>query len=281
MSNSVVKYFPQPWFVLLGLETTDTATRGSLIKQYNDDYRAVVQNMSNNGELEEFFKKFPAPEWYGKNAEVTVGIHKFRIYRWSDNYYLKNKDRLDGAPIFPFYGHKNDIRATVTKSCLSQWYKSDFVVDGIKYCCMEQYMMAQKALLFGDSVNYFKIMGTDIPRDMKRLGRQVKGFDSDIWDSVSMDIVRTGNYHKFTQNEKLMEFLLNTGNTVLVEASPYDHVWGAGIDDTNPDIYMPSKWKGRNLLGFCLMQVRDNIRAVYANYSDVDLDKTYGLVNKA
>ncbi len=278
MSDSKKVWFPQPWFVLNGLESLDMVSKAGNVKQYNEDYKAVVQNMSNTGEINEYFTKFPAPEWYTQAKDLMLGLHKFRYYKWSDNKYIKDKDELMGRPVLAFFSKGNDIRDKVTKDCLSQWYRCEFIVDGIKYNCMEQYMMAQKALLFGDMYYYFKIMSSENPRDMKNFGRQARGFEVNVWDAVKMDIVRTGNYHKFSQNPKLRDFLLGTGDMVIVEASPWDKVWGAGIDTKDKRVNFIDQWPGRNLLGFCLMQVRDNIRAVYANYDEVDLSKSCGLV---
>ena len=73
-------------------------------------------------------------------------------------------------------------------------------------------------------------------------------------------MILNGNYAKFTQNEALRQFLLSTGDSVLVEASPYDTIWGIGIDPENPNVQDPRQWRGQNLLGFALMEVRDEIR---------------------
>ena len=76
-------------------------------------------------------------------------------------------------------------------------------------------------------------------------------------------IIRTGNYEKFTQNLDLMNYLVKTDDAVLIEASPYDTVWGIGMRNTDPDFHDFRKWRGENLLGFSLMHVRDEIRARY------------------
>lgn len=92
---------------------------------------------------------------------------------------------------------------------------------------------------------------------MKKLGRKVRNYDDVTWKEKRFDVVVKGNIAKFSQNEKLQNFLLSTGDKILVEASPKDTVWGIGLDESSPEAIQPSKWKGDNLLGFALMEVRD------------------------
>ncbi|MDO5337285.1 MAG: NADAR family protein [Eubacteriales bacterium] len=154
-----------------------------------------------------------------------------------------------------FWGHTAKP-GEIGKACLSQWYGCEFEVDGVKYHTTEQYMMAQKALLFNDQDNYEKIMSADNPRDYKALGRKICNFKEDIWNRHKYEIVLKGNLAKFSQNSELKEFLLGTGESVLAEASPYDRIWGIGLAMDNSDIQNPDHWKGENLLGFALMETR-------------------------
>lgn len=148
----------------------------------------------------------------------------------------------------------------VTKACLSQWYPSIFTVNGNVYKTAEQYMMAQKALLFHDRAIYEEIMVAKHPRQCKALGQKVQHFSQKVWDENKFRIVVDGNMAKFSQNPALKEFLLLTGERVLVEASPYDKIWGIGMTEDNEKVNNPSEWKGLNLLGFALMEVRDRLR---------------------
>lgn len=145
----------------------------------------------------------------------------------------------------------------VTKACLSQWYPCHFEVDGISYCCTEQYMMAQKALLFGDQTVYEKIMASSQPKEIKALGREITGFEQAKWDDQKYPIVLKGNIAKFSQNQSLKDFLLETGDAVLAEASPYDGIWGIRLPMDHPLAKDPASWQGENLLGFVLMEARD------------------------
>lgn len=159
-----------------------------------------------------------------------------------------------------FWGHNPARDGSITKNCLSQWYSCRFSVDGVIYNTAEQYMMAQKALLFGDSEIYQEIMNASHPKQFKDLGRKISGFDDDIWNQQKCDIVVKGNTAKFSQNQELKAFLLNTKNRILVEASPYDKIWGIGLSADDILCENPLCWKGENLLGFCLMEVRDLLR---------------------
>ena len=154
-----------------------------------------------------------------------------------------------------FYGHR--VTKVVTETCLSQWYPCQFEADGVTYTSAEQYMMAEKARLFGDEEIRAEILNTSDPRKCKALGRKVRNFDKAVWNKEKEHIVRKGNTKKFLQNSALRSFLLSTGDKVLVEASPTDRVWGIGLGKNNPDALDPQKWRGQNLLGFALMNVRD------------------------
>ena len=172
---------------------------------------------------------------------------------WNKRYLLELGENR--PEMLLFYGHR--VTKAVTETCLSQWYPCQFEVEGLTYTSAEQYMMAEKAKLFGDEEIRAEILNTDDPRMCKALGRKVKNFDKAVWDKEKEHIVRKGNTKKFLQNSALRNFLLSTGDKVLVEASPTDRVWGIGMGKNNPDALDPQKWRGQNLLGFALMNVRD------------------------
>lgn len=159
-----------------------------------------------------------------------------------------------------FWGHQPSKDGSISKSCFSQWWKSDFLENMDLYCCTEQYMMAGKAKLFNDEEVFEEIMKCKDPKKIKSLGRKVKNFDEEKWNKAKIDIVFKGNYLKFMQNKNLKEFLLSTGNRIIVEASPYDAVWGIKMSENDEFVNNPLKWKGKNLLGFILMEVRDEIK---------------------
>lgn len=141
----------------------------------------------------------------------------------------------------------------------SQWASCKFEVAGKEYDSTEQYMMAQKALYFKDIEAYERIMSTSNPRDQKAIGREIKGFDIPQWQMVCEDIVYTANVAKFTQNEELRQTLIESGDRIIVEASPYDKIWGIGLAEGDPRCENSNLWEGKNLLGIALMRVRETI----------------------
>lgn len=159
-----------------------------------------------------------------------------------------------------FWGHTNSSGSSTGKFCLSQWFESPFRVAGVEYLTAEHWMMAQKALLFDDSEAYQKILMARTPGEAKHLGRHVSNYDQTVWDQRKYEIVKEGSLHKFSQNPVHLEFLLGTAQRVLVEASPLDSVWGVGLAQEDPRIEDVATWPGQNLLGFALMEARDNLQ---------------------
>ena len=145
------------------------------------------------------------------------------------------------------------------KSPFSQWFACSFTSDGVTFNCAEQFMMHGKAVLFGDADAATKILAAAHPRQHKALGRKVKGFDDAVWKRERLNIVKAGSRAKFTQNPELLAQLLATKGTVLVEASPYDRIWGIGLAATDPRALDRSTWRGQNLLGQILTELRDEL----------------------
>lgn len=168
------------------------------------------------------------------------------------------KDNHPGNFVF-FWGDKNN-KKHINKTCLSQWYSSKFIYNGDEFKTAEHWMMYHKAKLFNNNNLLNKILKCDNPSDVKKFGREVKGFDSNIWDDNKVNIVINGNIEKFNQNYELKEYLLSTGEKVLVEASPYDKIWGIGLKENDIKALNPLLWDGENLLGFSLMEVRKIIK---------------------
>ncbi len=160
-----------------------------------------------------------------------------------------------------FWGHRPPTASGVGKGCLSQWWPAPFTVDGVVYPTAEHFMMAGKALLFGDSEAAERVVQASHPGAAKALGRQVRGFDEHLWAEQRFGIVVTGNMAKFSQHPQLGQFLLATGDRVLVEASPHDRVWGIGLAAEDERAASPRTWQGLNLLGFALMEVRHRLQA--------------------
>jgi len=140
----------------------------------------------------------------------------------------------------------------------SQWFYIDIDIDGVTYNCAEQYMMAMKAKLFNDTASLQKIMSSDNPMDQKAYGRAVKNFDPAVWNHLAKGFVYKANLAKFSG--VLKQYLLDTEDREIVEASPTDKIWGIGLGMNNLDILDKSKWQGTNWLGECIMDVRKTLK---------------------
>lgn len=160
-----------------------------------------------------------------------------------------------------FWGHQSSKDGKIGSSCLSQWWPSPFKVDGTLYPTAEHWLMAHKARLFRDDETASRILMAQSPKDVKRLGREVRGFDATAWDDKKLPIVQEGSFHKFRQNADFLDYLLSTGDLILVEASPVDRVWGIGLAANDAKASNPALWKGENLLGFALMHARQQLNA--------------------
>lgn len=168
-----------------------------------------------------------------------------------------------GEEYYFFYG---------SNSPFSQWYRSDFSIDGIHFSCAEQYMMYKKALLFDDDATANAIINSGYnPRQNKEQGRLIRGFNSDKWDKKKESIVRTGNYYKFLQNQEILTSLLETAPKILVEASPSDTVWGIGLSLDDPNRFHEYLWRGSNLLGYTLTSLRDELATMQVDKDSENL----------
>ncbi|MCO7188436.1 NADAR family protein [Pseudoalteromonas sp. XMcav2-N-2] len=157
-----------------------------------------------------------------------------------------------------FWGHQKP-KSGVSKSCFSQWYPARFEQHGLVFKTAEHYMMYHKAMLFENADIASRILHCDHPSEVKKLGREVSGFDEATWNAKRFNIVISANLLKFGQNPELKTFLLSTNKSVLVEASPVDKIWGIGLAEDHEFASVPQKWQGLNLLGYALMVVRDQL----------------------
>jgi ribA/ribD-fused uncharacterized protein len=158
-----------------------------------------------------------------------------------------------------FWGHRPQRDGSIGTGCLSQWWPSAFTVDGVPFATAEHYMMWRKALLFGDEEAARRIVVASHPRQAKMLGRRIHGFDEQMWVAERRGIVLEATLAKFGQRPELRDFLVGTGERILVEASPTDRIWGIGLAATDGRTADPAQWQGLNLLGFALMQAREKL----------------------
>lgn len=155
---------------------------------------------------------------------------------------------------------RNDIitfwKVNDTYGCFSNWYPAK--VD--EFPTSEHAMMYNKAILFDDMDTALKIAKAKTPAEAKALGRSIKNFNEDTWNKYKEKIVTNILLKKFMQNPNLGSILLSTGDKILIEASPLDTIWGIGLTEDSKCITRPLFWNGQNILGFCLMEVRNRLR---------------------
>lgn len=160
----------------------------------------------------------------------------------------------------------------------SQWHPSKFTFNNMTFNRAEQFMMFGKAVFFDDYETAKAVMKSDNPKEQKALGRKTNNFNIDKWANVAKDIVYVGNYSKFTQDEDLKSVLMATIGTTLVEASPYDKIWGIGLAEDNPLALNRSTWQGKNWLGETITKVREDL--ISGNENSTAFELCSNLVNK-
>ncbi len=186
-------------------------------------------------------------------AEDGYNITNFRR-NFANNVFREKLQRV--APEeYVFFWHENE-----SNGYLSNWYHRTFTVDGVEYAHVEQYIMAQKAKLFGDTASFEQIIQCDSPSQCKAFGRGVVGFNSEKWDAEKYRILKEGVYAKFSQNPDLAWKLSQTEEMVIAEASPSDAIYGIGHYADDAAMTSPENWRGQNLLGKALMEVRDVLK---------------------
>ena len=142
---------------------------------------------------------------------------------------------------------------------LSNWYEAEFIVDYVKFLSMEQYMMYKKAMTFQDQMIAKEILQTKDVAKIKQLGRQVTNYNDHIWNGIRQIVVYEGLIAKFSQNEELKKQLKETKTAILAECAVKDRIWGIGLSMKDSKRLDITQWKGQNLLGYALMEVRKRL----------------------
>lgn len=268
-----------PWLAYPEIERYSIGWRMGGGEDYMGKWDRWYQKLPDK-KSEEYRRLFPEPPTWKGFWNDTDECDCYQHGDFCIEYWQK-----DGKPKYSLEQLQQDYRAgkklkycmfwktqpasekTLSRGCLSQWYQSHFFSVVNHYCCMEQFMMYHKAQLFGDEEMMQQILASKDPKKIKALGQKVRNFDETAWSEAKYAIVLNGNYKKFSQNPRLKNFLLQTGDKILVEASPYDGVWGIKMSESDENVQNPLNWRGQNLLGFALMEVRDVLREVCANES--------------
>ena len=150
-------------------------------------------------------------------------------------------------------------------SFLSNWVPKGLSIpyDGYQFSTSEQLFMYLKAKFFKDEEMARRIVDYGYePRDAKDLGRQVRNYKEEEWSKVRRDMMYKAILAKFKNNPSLKNQLLSTGNKILVEGTPFDSIWGVKIKWSDDRILDEKNWKGQNLLGKVLMDVRETLKKI-------------------
>ena len=140
---------------------------------------------------------------------------------------------------------------------LSNMAEYPIEVDGVKFPTVEHYFQAMKAKMFADEEIYEKILKAKTPKAAKALGKKVQNLVTEKWDAEKDMIMEKALRAKFVQHPELRKQLLETGGKIIGEANPRDHYWGIGSGVESDKSKHPSKWRGQNRLGKCLMKLRE------------------------
>ncbi len=266
---------PPVWMMYPNISQYSIGWRMGYGESYKWDLADWKESLTEE-EQKKYHEMFPNPIfWREYDNEDTDAYECEHIQLWNKNGKMKYsidtmiKNHNNQEYLYFWKSSEN----STDKSCLGQWQPSYFEVDIDNYTCAEQYMMAEKARLFEDKEIEEQIMQTSDPKLMKALGQKVKNFDQTLWDKAKYSIVLNGNYYKFAQNKEMRDFLLSTGDKVLVEASPLDTIWGIGLAEDNPKAHNLQTWRGKNLLGFALMEVRDELKRLYRHYNKINWEE--------
>jgi ribA/ribD-fused uncharacterized protein len=172
-----------------------------------------------------------------------------------------------GGKITEAFMKLTDYNHTITDNMVlfwggpfSQWAKAPFTIGDLQFNCAEQYMMYQKASVFGNLKEASWVLKNKDPRRQKAIGRLIRGLIPERWDAISKGIVYIGNLAKFSQNEEFKKALIETGDRTIVEASPHDKLWGIGLAADDLRSRDMKTWRGKNWLGDVLMYVREDIK---------------------
>lgn len=169
---------------------------------------------------------------------------------------LKKRSKEETFDYLFFWKNEPLVDGKLNKGCLSQWYPAKFNIGDQEFPTAEHFMMHSKATLFEDNEIAEEILRTESCKEVKALGRKVRDFDEELWREHRFAIVLRANLAKFSQNDALKDFIFSTGETIIVEASPTDRIWGIGMAEEQALKTSPQDWQGLNLLGFALMRTR-------------------------
>jgi ribA/ribD-fused uncharacterized protein len=133
-------------------------------------------------------------------------------------------------------------------------------IEGVKYPTVEHYFQAMKAKEFNDEEMYNKIVKTKTAKAVKAVGKKVKNFVQEVWDSKREAVMEKAIRAKFVQHPELRKQLLETGDKIIGFADPRNTFWGIGTGMESEKSKKPSKWRGQNKIGKILMALRTTLK---------------------
>ena len=157
------------------------------------------------------------------------------------------------------------------KSPLSNFnMKYPIQVQGVPYSCNEQFIQSQKADLFDDKQAKARIMASENPREMKQIGRKIRGYVDSVWKSHTEQIVMECVRRKVYDHQEVQDYLLSTGDRLIGEGTTDPH-FGVGLHISDIRVLSYNEWQGNNLMGKALMEVRSEIKLLQGVRDDSQL----------
>lgn len=155
---------------------------------------------------------------------------------------------------------ETDTHVLFLRGPFSNFSTADITYRGYSFQTTEQAFMYAKAVEFSDEETAIKLLDPTLdPWEAKALGRQVKNYTDQVWTKVRYTRMLEVNREKY-KNPRYRKLLLDTGDKLIVECNPRDPVWGIGLSETDSTALDQSQWKGQNLLGEVLMQIRKELK---------------------
>lgn len=171
--------------------------------------------------------------------------------------------------IIPFYSHKHSKIYNIFSNfyihepfefIFPEYAQKPEFPNSVMCECSEKAIMLIKAILMNDLIIFNMIIHNSEPSKIKILGRKISPWNQELWDEYIEDIAFEVVFQKFSKLTNYTNILLLTDNNIIVEASPYDDIWGVKLSINNSNIYNIQKWKGKNILGYALMEAREAIK---------------------
>lgn len=254
------------------------AVAASLSSEDRFEYRKYYESICGES-LQEYAGSWSFEDWcnYARTKNNFTAAGRNYVSEEDDiTHYVSERLNATGSEIekFTYFWE--------TASPFSQWHRSAFIAPSYiraddfsrvltengfsartEFSSAEQYMMYAKAMLFVDLDAAQAILAEHDPRKVKALGRSVRWYREETWQTFRWELVAQGNRCKFEQNPGIKEELLATRGTTIVEASPHDKIWGIGLRASDEAAAQRATWQGKNLLGEVLTQLRVELAGGY------------------